>query len=211
MALSKLEKTLGASVIALTTLFVQPAFAQNEIKPIPNGTCMPTAQMMDALKAQGQRSIIVGNRAAAFDNVNDRFVNERRINVITTNDNGSLGYNIEGNAEIGKPSTEMCVGTSMTNIRLHDPWSRVAPANLSPVVLNSAKYISENRGIMMTANYSKVTIIMDVDRNYDGGLTAISTNGQAIDLGTWGGISYTEHGKKMIQSQQLAPLEAKVP
>ncbi|HEV2818250.1 MAG TPA: hypothetical protein VGW40_13640 [Allosphingosinicella sp.] len=78
--------------------------------------------MNAALRAEGQRTIIIGDRAALRNDASRASglrVN-RWVNTFTSNDDGSLGYNLEGDRPSGEASTRVCVAGKFTNIRLYD-------------------------------------------------------------------------------------------
>lgn len=84
--------------------------------------CLPMAEMNVALRAEGQRRIIIGNRVAIVDD-RSRPAGARAdlsVNTFTSNEDGSLGYNLEGNRPMGEPSSEVCIRAKLTAIRLFD-------------------------------------------------------------------------------------------
>lgn len=108
-------RLIGCSAIACITVF--PASAQGEPKQ-----CLPIAQMNAALKAEGQRTLIIGDRRAVNDAA-DRSSGVRvtnYANAVTSNADGTLGYQLEGDLPRAQSSTKMCVRAKLTNIRLFD-------------------------------------------------------------------------------------------
>lgn len=84
--------------------------------------CLPMAEMNAALRAEGQRTIIIGDRTTLVD---DRTRSggariDRWVNTFTSNADGSLGYNLEGDRPMREPSTQVCVRAKLTNIRLYN-------------------------------------------------------------------------------------------
>jgi hypothetical protein len=100
-----------------------PAFA---LEP---GQCLPMAEMNAALRAEGQRTMIVGNRSAVQER--DAAGNPTRVvenvETITSNADGSLGYNLGGDRPREEASTRVCVGAKLTNIRLYDASQPTIP------------------------------------------------------------------------------------
>ena len=84
--------------------------------------CLPMAEMNAALRAEGQRTVIIGDRAALRNDASrDSGLRVNRwVNTFTSNDDGSLGYNLEGDRPSGETSTRVCVAGKFTNIRLYD-------------------------------------------------------------------------------------------
>lgn len=100
-----------------------PAFA---LEP---GQCLPMAEMNAALRAEGQRTMIIGNRSAVQerDAAGNVTAVVERAEVITSNADGSVGYNLGGNRPREEASTEMCVGAKLTNVRLYDARQTAIP------------------------------------------------------------------------------------
>lgn len=103
-------------VLASSIFLPFPAFA---LEP---RQCLPMAEMNEALRAEGQRTIIIGDRAAMANDASrtSGIRIDRWVNTFTSNDDGSLGYNLEGDRPSGEPSTRACVRAKLTRIRLYD-------------------------------------------------------------------------------------------
>lgn len=111
IANSMLGATFAAAMMAST-----PALA---LEP---KQCLPLAEMNAALKADGQRTLILGDRLAIQDptgRAEDMYTN-RYANAVTANGDGSLGYQIEGDKTRQQASSTMCVRAKLTNVRLFD-------------------------------------------------------------------------------------------
>jgi hypothetical protein len=83
--------------------------------------CLPMAEMNAALKAEGQRTLIIGDRIASVGRegtTETRMV--RAVNTVTSNADGSLGYQLEGNLPRTEASTRVCVRAKLTDIQLFD-------------------------------------------------------------------------------------------
>jgi len=107
---------LSCAVIASVMVTSWPALA---LEP---KQCLPLFEMNAALKADGQRSLILGNREALNDptgHAKDMTVT-RYANIVTSNLDGSLGYQIEGDLPRAQASVTMCVRARLTNIKLFD-------------------------------------------------------------------------------------------
>jgi hypothetical protein len=100
-----------------------PAFA---LEP---GQCLPMAEMNAALRAEGQRTMIIGNRSAVQER--DAAGNATRVTesveTITSNADGSLGYNLAGDRPREQASTNVCVRAKLTNVRLYDASQPTIP------------------------------------------------------------------------------------
>lgn len=85
--------------------------------------CGSAAEMTEALKAEGQKSVIVGNRMALEFDAQGNVIDSPRItNIFTVNESGE-GYNLEGNRPLGTPSTEFCVRAKYVSARFNN-WER---------------------------------------------------------------------------------------
>ena len=96
------------------------ATAAHALEPKQCGTA---AEMTEALRTEGQKSVIVGNRMALEFDAQGNVVDSPRItNIFTVNENGE-GYNLEGNRPLGTPSTEFCIRAKYVNARFNN-WER---------------------------------------------------------------------------------------
>lgn len=83
--------------------------------------------MNAALQAEGQRTMIIGDREAlvkpTYDSAGRLIAAEdvlRFVNTVTSNEDGSVGYQLEGDKPRAENSTKVCVGAKLTNVRLFD-------------------------------------------------------------------------------------------
>lgn len=116
------SRLAGLSVIAC--MMALPVSAQ-ELQP---KQCLPIAEMNAALKALGQRTLVIGNREA-LNNDSSRSSGvriDRYANAVTSNADGSLGFQLEGDLPRAQNSTKMCVVARLNNIRLIDARLPVA-------------------------------------------------------------------------------------
>ena len=91
--------------------------------------CLPMAEMNAALKAEGQRTMIIGDREALSDptgRIADASIH-RFVNTVTSNTDGSVGYQLEGDLPRAQSSTKVCVRAKLTNIQLFDPRVPIVP------------------------------------------------------------------------------------
>jgi hypothetical protein len=86
------------------------------------GQCLPMAEMNAALRAEGQRTMIIGNRSAveARDAAGNPTRLAERLETITSNADGSLGYNLAGDRPREEASTNVCVRAKLANVRFYD-------------------------------------------------------------------------------------------
>ncbi len=120
---NKLKSFFGAA-IALGTMT-----AANDAMALEAGQCLPMAQMNEALKADGQRTLIIGDRVAINNSTasNTGLVVNRWVNTVTSNADGSLGYQLEGDRPRAEMSNQVCVRAKLTNVRLLDARADVIP------------------------------------------------------------------------------------
>lgn len=93
------------------------------------GQCLPMADMNAALRAEGQRTMIIGNRSAIEerDAAGNPTRLAERLETITSNADGSVGYNLAGDRPREEPSTNVCVRAKLTNVRLFDASQPTIP------------------------------------------------------------------------------------
>ena len=84
--------------------------------------CLSLADMNKAMQAEGQRSLVVGNRSAMHNDASAQsgVSVSLYVNLFTSNSDGSLGYNLEGDKPMGTPSEKVCVRSKFINIALFD-------------------------------------------------------------------------------------------
>jgi hypothetical protein len=110
------------SVVAACGTLAYSVFLPSSVLALEPRQCLPIADMNAALRAEGQRTLIIGDRAALRNDASRESgirVN-RWVNTFTSNDDGTLGYNLEGDRPSGEASTRVCVRAKLTNIRLYD-------------------------------------------------------------------------------------------
>jgi hypothetical protein len=84
--------------------------------------CLSLDDMKVALKVDGQRSVVIGDRLAPRNAPGEigGVTVIHYADIVTSNADGSLGYQIEGDLPRTQASTKMCVGARLTNIQLFD-------------------------------------------------------------------------------------------
>ncbi len=120
-----MKKPISTSILTLIYLGFIPS--ANALEP---KQCLSMAAMNDALRSEGQRTIIIGDRTAAVnDSTQVGGVRIARwVNTFTSNADGSLGYNLEGDKPMGELSTQVCVRAKLKNIHLYDRRRSDTPA-----------------------------------------------------------------------------------
>jgi hypothetical protein len=110
------------SVIVACGVLASSALLPASVLALEPRQCLPLAEMNAALKAEGQRTLIIGDRKAVND-APDRASGvrvTRYANAVTSNADGTLGYQIEGDRPRAQPSTSMCVRAKLARVRLLD-------------------------------------------------------------------------------------------
>ncbi|MEQ1550296.1 hypothetical protein [Sphingorhabdus sp.] len=90
------------------------------------------ADMNTALRAEGQRTMIIGDRVAergTFVDGRPVVTTQRWVNTVTSNSDGSVGYQIEGNNPRAEQSTEVCIAARLTNVRILDARRSEVPSD----------------------------------------------------------------------------------
>lgn len=117
---------------ALGTAFMASICVATPAMALDAKQCLPMAEMNAALKAEGQRTMIIGDRVAVNnDNSQPKGVRyDRYVNTVTSNEDGSLGYQLEGNLPRAEASTTVCIRAKLTNVHLYDINSRTIPQQI---------------------------------------------------------------------------------
>jgi len=115
---------LGAAFFAAGACASVPAYA------LEAKQCLSMADMNAALRAEGQRTLIIGDRMAINDDASrsSGVRVTRYVNTVTSNMDGSVGYQLEGDLPRSQSSTTVCVAAKLTNVRLFDDRKATIPA-----------------------------------------------------------------------------------
>jgi hypothetical protein len=119
-----LKSAFTAALLA-TAVAASPAYA------LEAKQCLSMTEMNVALKAEGQRTMIIGDREAAPTSTTGKLkdaVFPRWMNGVTSNADGSVGYQIEGDKPRAQTSTQVCVRAKLTNVRVFDARKPGIPA-----------------------------------------------------------------------------------
>jgi len=174
------------------------------------------ADLNAALKAEGQHTLILGNRLAprnAPDQKGGVTVIEYA-NAITSNDDGSLGYELEGDLPRSQVSTSMCVRLRLTNIRLFD--ARKAGTGKSALLGGKIDdTIRGNEDLNTRPMVEAETAHIGDDGSWQTGLTMVFfgnvpkraglmyarlANGDPQEMMVLGDVDYTAYGLKRLQA-----------
>jgi hypothetical protein len=154
----KRNRPILAGVIAAASLS-SPALALDAKQ------CLPMAELNALLRAEGQRTLVIGNREA-LNNAPERASGvkiTRYADAVTSNADGSLGYQLEGDLPRDQISTSMCVGAKLTNVRLFD----ARKAGLNRAALLGGAFDEQARALE-TVGTRPMVIADTVHRNDDG-------------------------------------------
>jgi hypothetical protein len=84
------------------------------------GECFPMEQLNRNLATDHQHSVIFANRVPPKPQQAAPDKSPRLGTIFTTNDDGTRGYHIEGNAAIDRPFTRACIQAKLSNVKLFD-------------------------------------------------------------------------------------------
>jgi hypothetical protein len=209
--LKKMFAYSGSALLAATAL-ATPADA---LEP---GQCLSMAEMNATMRAEGQRTLILGNRSAL--NNPTGLIRDASVtlyaNAVTSNTDGSLGYQLEGDRPKEEPSTRMCVRAKLTNVRVYDAGqSNVPQSALLGGTFNEAVQRLASRGIntMLVADTfqgadtnrrgNPLVVLADLRASSGQMATMTSTGPQRLALLTE--LGYTEEGRRRIGKTQARP------
>lgn len=217
---SKKGMATAALALAVFGASMSTAFAGEQCLPgkfeptrgVKGGDCYVTSEMNKALQAYGQRTLVYGNRIGVTG-TSDGVAPVLFLNAFTSNAQGTLGFNIEGDAPAGQSSTRFSVGAVMSDVRL---WDRAKPYKPSEEVvgrLNAQGIEKSGDRLMLTAKYGDgvyLAVVTHPSMNKVGDF--MSANDQeGAALATMRDLDYTNAGKQIIaqQGQQVSMLEPK--
>lgn len=188
--------------------------------------CLPMAEMNAALKAEGQRTMIIGDRLGQIRNdahADGGLAVDEYANAVTSNADGSVGYQLEGDRSRSQTSSSMCIRAKLTNVRIFDAArSEIAQQALlggriddmlradakigaRPMVVadtvHKASDGSERVGLPMviTANVPKRV----------GAIYARQADGEPLLLVRLGTLDYTPAGLERARGTALAALDVR--
>lgn len=185
--------------------------------------CMSMTEMNAALRAEGQRTMVIGDREV-LNNPTGRIADAsitRYVNTVTSNTDGSLGYQLEGDRPRNETSTRVCVAAKLTNIRIFDASRPGVPQQVllggrfndairadeaigaRPMVLADTVHGSEG------AYRLGLPIVITLNESSQSGLMmARQPNGEAIKLMDMASLDYTDAGRERARggNQTLAML-----
>lgn len=179
--------------------------------------CLPMAEMNAALKAEGQRTLIIGDRVyvdSPTDDIMDARFN-RFVNTVTANADGSLGYQLEGDKPRAQASDKVCVRAKLTHVQLLDARKPgINKAALLGGAFNEVIINSEKNGtrpmvvadsVHSDANGSDriglpVVILGNMEMKY-GGVVSRQPDGRPINMLRMTSLDYTAAGLARLNPQ----------
>ena len=185
--------------------------------------CMSMTEMNAALRAEGQRTMVIGDREV-LNNPTGRLTDAsltHYVNTVTSNADGSLGYQLEGDRPRSEASTRVCVAAKLTNIRIFDASQPGVPQQVllggsfddvlragdqigtRPMVLADTVHGSEG------AYRLGLPIVITMNRSSGAGVMLTrQQNGEAVRLKDLASLDYTDAGRERARggSQALAML-----
>jgi len=206
----------AVSVIALSfglSAAVNDARAADQCLPgiydsqrgIKEGDCYTTAEMNRAMQLLGQRALIQGDRIALGDNAKGEVVTEGRRNLFTSNADGSLGFNVEGDAPSGSPQKQFAIRAAYTDIRLYDREMKVVPSPDIVGILHARGIQKSGDRLMMSARDGSVNLVVVADGDKPTvGSFLVANSQKGADLATMKNLGYTELGQSLLKDQTEA-------
>lgn len=170
--------------------------------------CYTTPELNKAMAALGQRSLIKGDRYAVGDDANGQVIVEGRINLFTSNGDGSVGYNVEGDAPSNKPSSYWSVRTVMSDVRLYDRDVKVTPSPEIVGILHAKGIERSKDRLMLSAKFGNNTHLIVVARDMKPTIGSfMAANSQkGADLAGMKNLDYTPLGLTLIKEQKQASI-----
>ena len=107
---------------AISAAFIAAIGFSTPAQALEAKQCLSMTEMNSALKAEGQRTMIIGDRVfieSPTGNIMDARL-PKFLNTVTSNADGSLGYQLEGDKPRAQTSDKVCVRAKLTNVRFFD-------------------------------------------------------------------------------------------
>lgn len=175
----------------------------NSERGIKAKDCYTTAEMNRAMQLLGQRSLIQGDRIALGDNAKGEVVTEGRRNLFTSNADGSLGFNVEGDAPSGSPQKQFAVRAAYTDVRLYDRDMKVIPSPDIVGALNARGIQNSGDRLMMSARDGSVNLVVVARGDTPTvGSFLVSNSQKGADLAGMKNLAYTELGQSLLKDQK---------
>lgn len=177
----------------------------NVERGIKAGDCYYTAEMNRAMQLAGQRSLIQGDRIALGDNAKGEVVTEGRRNLFTSNADGSLGFNVEGDAPSGSPQKQFAIRSAYTDVRLYDRDAKVIPSSDIVGTLHARGIQKSGDRLMMSARDGSVNLVVVARGDTPTvGSFLIANSQKGADLAGMKNLGYTELGQSLLKDQTEA-------
>lgn len=146
---SGMMRTSRRAAIVLAAVATCSASAAHAIE---EHTCLPFNDMVAALRAEGQHTIVQGDKVGLDKG-------PRALVIYTGSDDGSRGYEVGGHRKVeGQMPPELCIRRTLANVQFHNALERTVPASwrlphsLTPEQVRAE---SERRGLTRTADYNR--------------------------------------------------------
>lgn len=211
---------------ALCAAFMAAICASTPAMALEAKQCLPIAEMNAALRAEGQRTLILGNRMAIADAPEEKLGGKvmEFANAVTSNADGSIGYQLEGNRPRAEASTEMCVAAQLTNIKLLDArGSQPARAAFlgGPFDQSISTYASRGAMPMLVADSFRKNgdgtkrmglpvVLLGNMADTGGAMLTRKPDGHSLQLALLADLGYTPTAlQRLDQGKQLAALDPK--
>ena len=212
----------NAFISTLAAVGAMTAANDADAQALQGRQCVSLEQFNQTLAAEGQRTLVMGERITIADDPSSStgVRTSRRFNGISSNADGSIGYQYEGDMPRGMPSTNICIRAVLTNVGLYDARSTEIPARaylggrFNQVVDNSAKDGSRPMIIADTVfgtgsarrNGLPIVVFGDLDARL-GSVSTLLQNGSPVAIVSLDNIDYTPAALERINSpRQVASL-----
>lgn len=187
--------------------------------------CLPMAEMNAALKAEGQRTMIIGDRLSLRNDAqrDGGLAVDEYANAVTSNADGSIGYQLEGDRSRSQTSTSMCVAAKLTNVRIFDaarseiPQQALLGGKMDDMLRADAKVGARPMVVADTVHRAKdgterIGLPMVLTGNVParvGAIYARKADGEPLLLVRLGTLDYTPAGLERARGTALAALDVR--
>jgi hypothetical protein len=189
------------------------AFAA-EGQPVEPKTCFVSdadgpanAKLNAAMKGREQKILITGNRAYPKYDSNGKptFEEGYALNIFTSNEFGTEGYNIESNSPAGQVGSEYCVRAKYSDVRLYNAYKGGVPEDLRKLGGLGQELANTDRHglrVMMSAKVGNAVMVVQGNLHDPyrlGALTAANATGdKSGTLANMRDVDYTPRAKQAL-------------
>lgn len=219
---SSLKKIFALGAASLGALTIMGAANDAAAQSLQPRQCVSLQQFNETLIAEGQRTVIIGERTTIVNDPTSQggVRTSLRVNGVSASADGRIGYQFEGDMPRGTPSQQVCIAAVLTNIEMGDarrgeilPRAYLGgPFNL--VVNNAAQRGNYTMLVADTVfgtegnrRYGRPIVVFGDMQDRNGSITTLTAEGPT-SLAALVNLDYTQAGIERLNARQTASTQA---